>query len=34
MDVQELLGRHVDVVTTPALRHRLRRDVIEAAVPL
>lgn len=34
MDVQDLLGRRVDVVTTSALRQRLRHKVVEDAVPL
>lgn len=34
MDVQDLLGRRVDVVTTSGLRQRLRHKVVEDAVPL
>lgn len=34
MDLQELLGRKVDVVTPNGLRARIREDVLAQAVPL
>ncbi len=34
MDLQELLGREVDVVTEKGLRRRIRESVLEEAVPL
>ena len=34
MDLQELLGRKVDVVTPKGLRERIRDDVLTQAVPL
>ncbi len=34
MDLQDLLGRKVDVVTEKGLRSRIRERVIEEAVPL
>jgi len=34
MDLQDLLGRPVDVVTEAGLRDRIRRQVLEEAVPL
>ena len=34
MDLQELLGRKVDVVTPNGLRARIRDDVLAQAVPL
>lgn len=34
MDLQELLGRNVDVVTEKGLRPRLRERVLREAVPL
>jgi uncharacterized protein len=34
MDVQALLGCHVDVVTAPGLRPRIRRRVLAESVPL
>lgn len=34
MDLQELLGREVDVVTPNGLRPRIRQRVLEEAVPL
>ncbi len=33
-DMEELLGRRVDVVEQDALRHTLRQKVLEEAVPL
>jgi uncharacterized protein len=34
MDLQDLLGREVDVVTEPGLRDRIRERVLKEAVPL
>lgn len=34
MDLQELLGRRVDVVTERGLKARIREQVLEEAVPL
>jgi hypothetical protein len=34
MDLQDLLGRSVDIVTERGLRHRLRERVLTEAVPL
>lgn len=34
MDLQELLGRNVDVVTERGLRQRIRNRVLQKAVPL
>jgi predicted nucleotidyltransferase len=34
MDLQELLGRRVDVVTEPGLRERVRERVLREAKPL
>lgn len=34
MDVQELLGRSVDVVTEAGLRRRIREQVLREATPL
>lgn len=34
MDLQELLGRNVDVVTERGLRQRIRNRVLQEAVPL
>lgn len=34
MDLQELLGHNVDVVTTRGLRERIRERVLKEAVPL
>jgi predicted nucleotidyltransferase len=34
MELQELLHRHVDVVTTAGLRERIRERVIREAVPV
>jgi uncharacterized protein len=34
MDLQDLLGREVDVVTAPGLRDRIRERVLKEAVPL
>lgn len=34
MDLQEILGRPVDVVTEKGLRERLRQRVLREAVPL
>lgn len=34
MDLQQLLGREVDVVTAKALRARIRERVLQEAVPL
>ncbi len=34
MELQQLLGRKVDVITEKALRERIRRDVLKQAVPL
>lgn len=34
VDLEELLGRHVDVVTERGLREPTRRRVLEEAVPL
>lgn len=34
MDLQELLGRSVDIVTERGLKSRLRNRVLEEAVPL
>jgi predicted nucleotidyltransferase len=34
MDLQDLLGRNVDVVTESGLKPRIRRRVLEEAVPL
>jgi predicted nucleotidyltransferase len=34
MDLQELLGRRVDVVTAKGLRERIRADVLNGAVSL
>jgi predicted nucleotidyltransferase len=34
MDLQDLLGRNVDVVTERGLRHRIRDRVLGEAVPL
>jgi len=34
MDLQELLGREVDVVTEKGLRPRIRERVLEEAIPL
>jgi hypothetical protein len=33
-DLQELLGRHVDVVTDRGLKARIRARVLEEAIPL
>ena len=34
MDLQELLGHNVDVVTTRGLRERIRERVLKEAIPL
>ena len=34
MDLQDLLGRRVDVVTEKGLRERIRSRVLREAVPL
>ncbi len=34
MDLQDLLGRRVDVVTEPALHPRIREAVLREAIPL
>jgi predicted nucleotidyltransferase len=34
MDLQQLLGREVDVVTAKGLRARIRERVLKEAVPL
>ena len=34
LDLEELLGRHVDVVTERALHHTLRERVLHEALPL
>lgn len=34
MDLQELIGRNVDVVTEDGLRQRIRNRVLQEAVPL
>lgn len=34
MDLQDLLGRDVDVVTTRGLRERIREQVLKEAIPL
>lgn len=34
MDAQELLGRHVDVVTEASLHPALRESILASAVPL
>ena len=34
MDLQELLGQNVDVVTERGLRERIRERVLEEAIPL
>jgi predicted nucleotidyltransferase len=34
MDLQETLGREVDVVTVPGLRDRIRERVLRESVPL
>jgi predicted nucleotidyltransferase len=34
LDLQQLLGCKVDVVTTPGLRERIRERVLQEAIPL